>query len=35
MVIQHHPPVYDAQEHAILDLRKNDYLAAGSKDGRN
>ena len=35
MVIQRRPPVYDAQERAILELRKDDYLAAGSKDGRN
>ena len=35
MVIQRRPPVYDAQERAILDLRKDDYLAADSKEGRN
>ena len=35
MVIQRRPPVYDAQEHAILDLWKDDYLATGSKDGKN
>ena len=35
MVIHCRPPVYDAQERAILDLRKNDYLAADSKEGRN
>jgi hypothetical protein len=35
MVIQSRPPVYDTEERAILDVRKNDYLAANSKEGRN
>jgi hypothetical protein len=35
MPIQRRPPVYDAQERAILDQRKEAYLAADSKSGRN
>jgi len=35
MVIQRRPPVYDAQERGILDHRKDNYLAADSKEGRN
>jgi hypothetical protein len=35
MPIQRRPPVYNAQERAILDQRKEAYLAADSKTGRN
>jgi hypothetical protein len=35
MPIQRRPPVYNTEERVILDRRKNAYLAADTKEGRN